>query len=254
MKSIAYIMIPFGIKFILMSFIPLFLYLRPNNNVDVIMSFSISISCFYFIGYIFQFSYAALACRDRFIAITKKLSVKIFLVNSVQAQNLLEITHKLLKILEHINKYLAFQLIPTFFCFLIFQTFMAYTVVRVITKNSDLKIMMIIINFFYAFIYVYLMMVASYAAEELLKSGEMLRDKCHDIICNNSTQKEVIKILKKVKSSLKSSKLQLRTIFFDFNWKLILQSISSSTMFIIITIQFDTSMPSLSINGNSTFF
>jgi hypothetical protein len=250
---LAFIMIPLGVISILTAFIFVCLYICEKEHVDVIMSLSLSLSYLYFIGYVFQFSYAALACRDRFSAIVEKLNSKIFL-NSVDAQNFMEITDKLLKILEHINKFLTFQLIPTFLCFLVFQTFMAYTVVRVVTKYSNLKTLMMILNIFWTLIYTYLMMVASYSAEEVLKSGEALKDKCHEIVCNQNTPKEVGKILKKLKSSLKSSKLQLRTIFFDINWKLVLQSISSSTMFIIITIQFDTSIPSLSVNANSTLF
>lgn len=223
-----------------------------NNAVDFIMTYSLSVAYFYFIGFIFQFACAAIACRDRFLMINEKLSRKIFFTY-YEMQAYIELYQKLLKIMEHINEYLAPPLIPVFTMFLVLETFMTYTVVRLLLHSGN-QHFMIAMNLMWSSIYYYLSMIAMHSSESAYKEGFRFKNICYEILCFKGASIESTRTLKMFLASITHSRLQLRTIFFDINWMLLLEMCATITMFIIITIQFDTSLPSLSIVSNTTTF
>lgn len=224
----------------------------PNNEIDFVMTFSLSVAYFYFIGFTFQFSCAAIAVRDRFLMINEKLSRKNFLTY-YEMQIYIELYQKLLRIIEHINDYLTHPLIPVFTVFLILETFMTYTVVRLLLNAADQKFM-IALNCMWSSIYFYLSGVAATSSERVFKEGLQFKNICYEVLCFKGASIESSRTLKIFLTSITDSRLQLRTVFFDINWKLLLEMLATITMFIIITIQFDTSMPSLSIVSNTTTF
>lgn len=267
-KPLIHILIPLGIKLILILDIPFYYLVYRTAQIDLIVTTSISTAYIYAIGFTFQFAYATLACRDRFHAINEHLMRKKSLC-STEVHACMELSRMLLLILDHINEFLAFPLIPTFTFFLISETFMAYTVIRLFLKTAEYKVFMIIVHCIWSFIFIYLMMFAAHAAESVLREGRKFKDTLYEALIAKKIPQESNGKLELFLSSITDVKLQLRTTLFDINWKLVVQvnlmnflhyfwsfsspqCISSTTMFIIITIQFDTTLPAMSINFNST--
>jgi hypothetical protein len=196
--------------------------------MDHVMTYSISVAYFYGIGFIFEFSSAAMACCERFRIINERINK-----NANEIQWIIQLYQKLLKVLEHINEKISPLLIPLMLWLLITQTFMIYTVVRLLLKTSTKsnRFHMIFLNILYSFVYVYLIAVPCYAAECAYKEGMKFKEICYEILCSKKISNIAAKDLKLYVDSINESKLQLQTFFFNIDWKLWFQVRMQSYIF-----------------------
>lgn len=185
--------------------------------MDILMTHSLSWSYVYAIGFIYEFTSATMACYERFKMINEKI-----IKNPNEIQWNIQLYQKLLKIMERINEVISPILIPIVLWLLITQTFMVYTVVRLLLKSNTKsnRIYMIFLNVMWSFVFVYLIAVPCYAAECAYKEGMKFKEICYEILCSKRIANNISKDLKLFVKSINQSKLQLQTIFFNIDWKL----------------------------------
>lgn len=217
------LLIPLAVQFLLILIVPIYVYLKKDYKLDVLMSVSLFLAYFYSIGYTAQFSMMAAACCDRFKALNQHVARKKFLT-SYDVLELNEIHRKLLKIIKMINETISPILIPIFFSLFFTLTFNAYTEIRLLLRAVELKAFLLINNLMWTLIYFYLMTVVCYAAEALKSEGKKFKEICYGFLLSQNVSDRATKAtLKVLLNSMDDSKLELKTIFFNIDWKLLMQ-------------------------------
>lgn len=202
--------------------VPCYYIVYENAQVDLINISLYFVACLYYIGFILQFSSAAVAVRDRFAMVNCNFERKKHL-SFFEIQMHIELYQKLLEIISHINEFLTFPLISIFACLLHLETIFIYTFIRAMLLQTQHQIFLMITQFCWIFSYLYLMMIASYVSESLLKDCQKFKEISYEILRTSQISQNSRENLKIFLSSISNSKFKLKTIFFDIDWKFLLQ-------------------------------
>ncbi|KAG5671199.1 hypothetical protein PVAND_001410 [Polypedilum vanderplanki] len=200
---------------------------------------------------ILQFSSAAIAVRDRVKSLHNKISKKSCLHN-YEIDLIIEIYEKLFDTLTLINDNLAFQIIPIIAYILIATVLTLYNITRLFLLESILKFVFLLPNFFWISSHAALFIILIHSSVSTMKVIDKIYKIAYEIVksqkaFNVASEKQFSKFVKLVRRN----NFKLRTAFFDIDLKLLMQCIAASITFIVITCQFETSLPAFSMN-NST--
>lgn len=174
---------------------------------------------------IFQFTSAAISCRDRINAINGRIIIKSH-QSSLEIRLCVELYRKIFLIIREVNMHLTMPLIPIFTFLFVAITFEFYAVVRAMYKNSEIKTFIAINASFWSFIELYPMIVTIYVAESTIESVEIIKKIGYEILCTQRIfDPQTEKIFDYFLKSIDKSKLRLKTMFYNLDWKLFFQVI-----------------------------
>lgn len=181
------------------------------------------VSLVYSSAIIFQFISAAIACRDRLRAINQRILTKKN-QSSSEIRSCVNLYRKIFLIIREINKTLTWPLIIIFAFLFVTITFEFYAVVRFFYKNSDMKYYVCISASSWSLVEIYPIFISVYVAESTLDEVENVKKIGYEILCAQRIfDPQTEKVFDYFLRSMERSKLQLKTIFFDLDWKLFLQ-------------------------------
>ncbi|KAG5670827.1 hypothetical protein PVAND_001062 [Polypedilum vanderplanki] len=192
-------------------------------------------------AFIFQFSCATIAIRDRFNLLHEKVS-STSNFNNYEINFIIDLYKRLFNLINLVNSYLSFQLIPVIAYTLMSTTFTFYGTFRLFATDSDFKYIFLGSEFVNITSNLLILLTLIHCSVTAIESAERFFDIAYEIkselkISNRETQIEFMDFVK----FMKGKKIRLGTVFFDVDWKLLFSCISSAITFIIITCQFDTS-------------
>jgi hypothetical protein len=204
------------------------------------------INFIYSSGFIYQFTCAVLAIRERLKLIHEKELSKRFLSN-YEVDVIVELFEILFDGLKLINSHITFQLIPIFAYLLASLTFTFYSVIRSFMLNSPLKYYVMAPNSIWLVFHSFAFMMLIHASVTTIDALEEIYNFEYQILTNQKimdarSKEQFFKFVKLVKKV----NFRLKTALFDIDWKLFVQCTSAVITFLIITCQFETSMPDCS--------
>lgn len=199
----------------------LLLHFDGRIESDFLITIAYSLQALYTIGFVLQFSFAAICIRDRFRVIHTKV-YSMTSLNSFEVDIVLEIYEKLFKAIKKVNKHLTAHLIVIFGYTLISATFSIYTMVHAYLQNSEL-------------IYVYFFGEGLWLLFETILMIAPVRASTLNTIMTQKTEEVAYKTIQKTRFQNKESrskfkefsnyiarmKCQLHTAIFNIDWNLL---------------------------------
>jgi hypothetical protein len=174
----------------------------------------------YMIGIVFQYVSATVACRDRLLMIREKFLLRYHL-SAQEVKIYVDLSRKIFKIVHHINNDLTFPLIICFLLLLIDVTFEFYGVVRTYLKSTETFLLLGISGLVWVLAELYPIFITIYFAESFWSAVEGVKEVGYEILCHHRIfEPNSEKIFSYFIRSIEKQTLQMRTIFFNLDWKL----------------------------------
>lgn len=188
---------------------------------DYLMSISYSFVDIFFITFSFQFAFAAVAVKDRLKILNLKMnSLKNIDENTTNL--MIELYQKLFDQMDLINSSFTFQLILMFGYILPSTMFSSYNILRLLSRDSDLKCVLMFTNSIWISAHTFILTVPVYAGHTTTEIAEKVPQIVCRLIQNRSTQNDQIRSnLKMFLRAANCRQINLRTVFFKLNWELI---------------------------------
>lgn len=216
-------MIPTGLITILLFIASTILIVEDSHKIDITLSLSLATVYFFCVGFSFQFCGVAFACRDRFRALNELTRLR-FRLTSFEVVSCVELHKKLTIIIQKINEDLMQPLILILGLLMMSITLNVYQLVRLSMITTGTETFMLIINFCWFFVYFYLLVIAIYASEITYKEGEKFIDWGKEALWSKNFLEGAMRTdFKFFLATFDKTRLKFQTIFFDVDWKLLLQ-------------------------------
>lgn len=217
-------LIPVGITLVLFS-LSLYLVLSggsPYKNYELVMIVSTYLGFFSNIGFIFLFIGIVFGCRDRFNALNRRILLRLQ-PTSFEVRHCVELYQDLVKIIQKINRELAHPLILIFTSILITLTFNTFTSIKLYNKNLSGNRALIIINIFWTLKNSYMMIIVIQSSEGARNEAQKFLEHGRKILWEKKiSDNQLSEDFKFFILSMNRENLQLKTIFFNIDWTLLL--------------------------------
>lgn len=190
-----------------------------SSNTFLLMFLLAYFLCF---GVILQFSFFALACRDRFKLINEKIALK-FQPTSHEIITSVDLFKELLKIMHKIND-TAQSLILIFAHLLLLITINIYSATKLpfFFENSYEDFILISQNCLWIAVVISQKLILIYSTQSAFNQAEIFLKLIKDILWHQQITNEISR--RKIEFfilSIDRTEIKFKTIFFDIDWKLL---------------------------------
>ncbi|KAG5670828.1 hypothetical protein PVAND_001063 [Polypedilum vanderplanki] len=250
------IFILFSVIFMIFINILIYIYyvLGKISKFDPFVLTLFMILYFFCNAFVFQFMCAAVAVRDRFRNLNDKI-LSLHFLNNFEVKLMIELYEKLFNSFELINSNLSFQLIPIIGYLLISIIFTIYTIVLRFTHFSFVSFGLLIPHSIWIIAHTLIIVKLIHASVTAVDAAKRIFNVEYEIskyekIFDKYSKQQFYKFVKLIKSN----NVRLGTALFDIDWKLFMQCVSAALTFIIVTCQFETTIPNQKNENITSFF